>query len=297
MTGLIPILAGTLSLAPPADVRDTPPAPPIAEASGAVLQQHARREAARMLGALVYTDLSVQYVQTPAREALESLAAMTGVTLRVRYDDDRPGLGGLDGELPITLFLDDTPALTVLERVLDQCGDIEPCTWQIRRGFLEVGTKQRLAAPPARRREIYPIQDLLHQPRDFDNRPEFNLAEALAQGRTTGGGGGDAGGGTLPRGTMIWDPPGDEPPAPEAEQLANEIITLIRRTIEPDAWVYDGPGTATMRHLEGSLIIDAPDYIHRQVGGYPFKLRPPAADLARRVVIFGSGETVITLDE
>ena len=47
-----------------------------------------------------------------------------------------------------------------------------------------------------------------------------------------------------------------------------------------------------MRYYVGTLIVRAPDYIHRQIGGYPFAVRPigraPAAG-ERRYLTFTGG--------
>ena len=72
-----------------------------------VMNKRASQEAnnatkARMLGALLYTDLSVQFDETPARDAIEYLRGLIGVNIVGRYNDDRTGIG-IDPDLPITL--------------------------------------------------------------------------------------------------------------------------------------------------------------------------------------------------
>ena len=47
-------------------------------------------------------------------------------------------------------------------------------------------------------------------------------------------------------------------------------MDIILETIEPDAWLDNGGDAASIRYYEGVLIIRAPDYIQRQIGGYPF---------------------------
>ncbi|HAC81496.1 MAG TPA: hypothetical protein DCG06_14450 [Deltaproteobacteria bacterium] len=143
---------------------------------------------AALLGALIYTDISVDFDETPAREAFDYLRQVLGVDLVVRYNDDRSGMG-IDPEAPITLKATDKPALTIVEMMLDQCGDLDPCTWQLRRGFIELGTKERLSAPAARKLRMYPIRDLLFEVPMFDNAPEFDLSSSLQSGGGGGGGG------------------------------------------------------------------------------------------------------------
>ena len=94
-----------------------------------------------MLSVLLYTDITVQFNETQAREAINYLKTVLGVNIVGRWSDDKVG-HGMDPESPITLDVVEKPALTVLEMVLDQCAqDIDPCTWQLRDGFIEVGTK------------------------------------------------------------------------------------------------------------------------------------------------------------
>jgi hypothetical protein len=145
-----------------------------------------RREAARndvtkakLLGALLYTDVTVAFDKTTAKTAFEYVAQQMGVPLVVRYAGEG-GSDGIDPELEVSLSLEGAPAITAIERLLEICGTEEPCTWQIREGFVEAGTKERLAAPAARELRMYPIRDLLFQPPTFDNAPDFNLSSALS---------------------------------------------------------------------------------------------------------------------
>ncbi len=57
---------------------------------------------AALLGSLLYSDLSVDFDETPARDAFEYIKQLMGVDLVVRYSDDRSGIG-IDPETPITL--------------------------------------------------------------------------------------------------------------------------------------------------------------------------------------------------
>jgi hypothetical protein len=267
---------------------------------------------AQMLGALLYTDLTVQFDETPARDAINYLETFLGINIIGRFDDDRVGYG-IDPEAPITLDVANRPALTVLEMILDQCsgqGFDEACTWQLRNGFVEVGTKERLNA--AREVRYYPIRDLLFQPPYFDNAPDLDIDSALDQGSQgaggfgggggggggfggggrgggRGGGGGGSGGGGGGGGGIFGDPD-DEGERPNEDELAQEVIDIIIELVEPDAWEDNGGDAASIRYYSGTLIIRAPDYIQRQVGGYPFAIRPAApvsvGSAERRYVTF-----------
>lgn len=39
--------------------------------------------------------------------------------------------------------------------------------------------------------------------------------------------------------------------------------------MEPEQWLTGG-GTASIRYFQNSLLVRAPDFVHRQLGGYPW---------------------------
>ena len=84
-----------------------------------------------------------------------------------------------------------------------------------------------------------------------------------------------AGGSVTPgTGSGMRGPAGSSPRGGNRRQKAEELIDMIIESIEPMAWDQNGGSWATIRYYEGSLIVRAPDYIHRQIGGYPRPLRP-----------------------
>ncbi len=285
-----------------------------------VMQKRSSAEAhnnskAQMLGALLFTDITVQFQDTHARDAINYLQTSLGINLVGRYNDDRAGTG-IDPEAPITLNVVNKPALSVLEMILDQAGGDEETTWQLRDGFVEVGTKERLSAPKAREIRYYPIKDLMFQPGVFEAAPALDLNSALNQGQQQGGGGGGQGGGGggggfggggggqgggsggQSGGSIFGGSSGQPAAQPTEQELADKIIELITETVEPDAWDLKGGEWATIRYYQGTLIIRAPDYIQRQIGGYPFAVRPvntAQAPTARRYVTFTGGISDVSL--
>ena len=222
---------------------------------------------------LTETDISVEFRETPAREVFKHLKIVLGVPIIGRYSDDKVG-HGIDPDTPITLDARDTPAIIVLELILDQCEDIDPCTWQLRKGYVEVGTKERLSAPAAQVIKLYPIRDLMMIAPHFSNAPGVDLSVALNQtggggggsGGSGGGGfgGGSGGGGGGGGGSIITDP-GEEPLRIESFEFVQNLMELIQGTVERYSWEDNG-GTARMSYLSGTLIIKAPGFIHRQLG-------------------------------
>ena len=301
----------------------------LSERVGYVMQQRARAESrntskAHMLSVLLYTDVTVQFPETPARDAINYLQTILGINIIGRYNDDRTA-EGIDPETPITLDVVDQPALTVLEMILDQCEALdEATTWQLRNGFVEVGTKSRLGAAGAREIRYYPIRDLLFEPPRFDNAPDLNLNAALNQGQSgrggrgggggSGGGGGGfgggggggfgggsgGGGGGGRGGGNIFGDPGDEDDRRTELEKAQEVIDLILDIVEPEAWIQNGGDVASIRYYQGTLIVRAPDYIQRQIGGYPFATRPlrqSVQSVGRRYVTFTGAVSNVQLAE
>src|SRR5436190_15832715 len=141
-----------------------------------VMQQKVKAQAhnatkSELLGTLLYTDITVQFNEQPARDVVKYLQTVLGINIVARFADDKNANGtGIDPEQKITLDVTNKPALSVLEMVLDQCGGDTAqtaCTWQLRDGYVEIGPKERLNA--AREIRYYPIKDLLFEAPNFTN--------------------------------------------------------------------------------------------------------------------------------
>src|SRR5262249_40199027 len=74
-----------------------------------------------------------------------------------------------DPETPITLDVVESPARLVLEAMIEQCALNDPCTWQLRTSYIEVGTKERLGAPAAAVTRIYNARDLMLEAPYFES--------------------------------------------------------------------------------------------------------------------------------
>ncbi len=217
---------------------------------------------AEHLGRLLYTDCEVRMDEAPIEDAVAWLEGATGAPLRVLNDDK--GRPGIDPSVEITLEVRGMPALTVLEIMMEQCEDEmgEACDWQLRTGRIEISTKSRLARKSAQRLKRYPIQDLITDVPNFDNGPRLDLGTALGQGSQQGGGNGSQ---------SLFQGGSDDPDLPTAAEKAEQIIELIVELVEPEGWARNGGDWASIRYHEGNLLIKAPDFVHRRIGGYPFR--------------------------
>lgn len=266
-----------------------------------------RREAAsndsskgKLLGALLYQDVTVNFDKTTARDAFAFVATQLGARLVVRYQGDggKSGDTGIDPELEISLNLEGQPALTVIEQMLELCGTDTDCEWQLRNGYIELGTVDRLSVPAARELRTYSVRDLLFEPPTFDNAPDFNLSSALSQGSQGSGGGSGGGGG------IIGDS-GEDPERPTEAEQAEQLIEIIKQQCGGDEiWVDDESpdAVASIRYYQGSIIVRAPDYVHRMIDGYPFAPVRPRSSAANaseatsgssRYVTFTSGLSIV----
>jgi hypothetical protein len=53
---------------------------------------------------------------------------------------------------------------------------------------------------------------------------------------------------------------------PTKNESGQSIAEMIRNTIEPDIWQENGGLYASARYYDGRLIVNAPLYVHRQIG-------------------------------
>jgi hypothetical protein len=227
----------------------------------------------KMLQTLLYRDLTVDFTEAPAKDVFDFFRTALDLNIVVRYSNDAVGFG-IDPEQPITLEAEKTPALVVLELVLEQCSVVDDCTWQLRKGFLEVGSKQRLSVPAARVLRWAPIDELVFEAPHFEDSLDLRLDHAFPTygggglgntggffGGYGGGGGGGGYGGSIQYSTNSG---GDG-----KTQRVQSLIKLITDLVEPTAWTHNGGDQATIRYRDGVLIIQAPEYIQRQIFGYP----------------------------
>ncbi len=194
-------------------------------------------------------------------DVIQFLATVSDTTVDALWVTDR-SMTGLDRDARVSVTAREIPVLSVLERVLQRVEqEFDGNSWALTEdGILEVGPKSRLN----RRTElkIYDIQDLLFEIPSYSEAPELDIDQATQQG-TGGGGGGGSGG-------IFSDDDDDEVERPDSEEQALELIDIIIETIEPEQWRDNGGDAATIRFYRGTLIVRAPDYIHRQLGGYDF---------------------------
>ncbi len=226
---------------------------------------------AKILGALIYTDLSIETDGEQATSVMNELRKELGVLMQVYWETSH--LEGINKTTPIYLTLEKKPAIVVLERIMEQLSEDDDIAWQIRDGVLEVGLKSRFSKRSSLKLIQYPISDLLFTIRDFDDAPEMG---------TSGSGGGP---------NIGFGSGGNNKKREPKQNQIDKIIRLIVKFVEPDQWEQNG-GDCTIESFRETLLINAPDYMHRQIGGYPFEPTKPKG-LSSRRVNYNNGKTTV----
>lgn len=208
--------------------------------------------------------VTVEFNETRLEDAMRFVIDLTQADVEVYWQDDR-NTSGLDKETLITLKVDRVSALALVEKILEKASTdtsgLGGSTWQLSEtGTMQIGPKERLNR--FKRVELYPIHDLLLVVPDYTNAPQFDLQAVLqSTGQGRGGGGGQS--------PFRENNQNRNPPVPP-EQRAQEVQDLIVQLVEPEQWVDNGGDGASSRYFQGSLIVNAPDYVHRGINGYPY---------------------------
>lgn len=237
--------------------------------------------------------ITIEFNDTRLEDALRFVTDVTGADIEPMWLDDR-STSGLNKDTTLTFSVKNATALDVLDRILekiplDELG-LGGGAWQMSStGAFQIGPKDRLNR--FKRVEIYPIRDLLIDLPDYTNAPSFDLNTVLQQGGGQGGGGG---------GQSPFEENDQELERRTLEERANELVDILTQLVESEQWVQNGGDGGTMRVWRDSLIVNAPDYMHRGLGGYsywPNGTRVVQSAGQRRYVTLGVDTSIGTVDE
>jgi len=228
--------------------------------------------------------MTADFKDLTLRAIMDYIADQTKANLEIFWLDERTGVG-LDPEQIISLKVENLPAITVLERVLSKAEDAfgSGNNWQMTEwGEMQVGPTSRLNR--FNRTEIYDINDLLLILPEYPEVPQIDLQQAL---QSSQGGGGQS---------PFQDQGGGETEEVPIEERAEEIVNLIQDLVEPDHWIENTRGS--IRYFKGTVIVRAPDYVHRGIVGYTYwpTRRLSAVVEGRRYVTMGVDTGISTID-
>ncbi len=218
----------------------------------------------RAAGALkkLQRPMTVTFKDDRLEDVLAFLTQTTGADFDVRYQEDGTA-AGLDPDAKVSLEITtEAPAISILERVLEKVSDeFDPATWQVSKyGDIVIAPKSRLNA--GKRMRVYDIQDLVFSIPSFTEVPELDVSSVLNQSSGRGGGGG----GNIFNTTNTA--PGESVPQ---KDMVEKIVEIIETSIESDQWRANGGDGGVITVYQGTtLLITAPDYIHRQLESYSF---------------------------
>lgn len=279
-----PAIGLSALLAASAAAQQSPTGTASTREAGAPAQVTAGARPERVTLARMMTPLTADFQDQPLQDVMNYIVQQTGANLEIFWLDERTGTG-LDPEQTITLKVENLPAITVLERVLAKAEDAfgSGNNWQLTEwGEMQVGPTTRLNR--FNRTEIYDINDLLLVLPEYPEVPEIDLQQAL---QSSQGGGGQS---------PFSDPGDGEIDEEPIEDRAEEIISLIEDLVEPDHWIENS--RASIRYFKGTLIVRAPDYVHRGIVGYTYwpTRRISAVVEGRRYVTMGVDTGISTID-
>lgn len=234
--------------------------------------------------------ITLNYTENRLEDVITSIKDLTEADIEPMWLDDRSP-DGMDKETKITLEVKGRTAMSVLEQVLELAGRDSSTgngnTWQMSEsGSIQIGPRSRLNK--FRRVEMYSIQDMLMDVPNYTNAPEFDLQTVLRSG---GGGGGAQ--------SPFRANNEDQGDQRTTNEKAQEVVDILTQLVETDQWVDNGGDSATIRFFQGSLIVNAPDYVHRGLVGYPYW---PAGSTrvsmvkGRRYVTIGTQQAISQID-
>lgn len=227
--------------------------------------------------------VTIEFTDQRLEDVITFLKDFTGAEFEPEWQDG--SRDGLDKDQTFSLSIKNLSALETLERVLSKVQTTyEENGWQMTSaGTIQFGPKSMLNRD--RRMEIYDINDLLTVLPRYDDAPTIDLEQVL---QSNEGGGG----------TIFEEEDDEQQDLPTKSERAQEIVDLIVTTVEPVQWVDNGGSGGTIRYYNGTLIVNAPDYIHRQINGYSYWPSYTASQGAkgRRYVTLTGDASMSTVD-
>lgn len=210
------------------------------------------------------TTTTVEFKETRMEEVMRWVVTTTGAEVDILWMDEHSGTG-LDKDTAVTAKFENRTMLDIVEGVLERFGDPTAsgggATWQMTQsGAMQISTKDRLNK--YRRVEVYPVRDLMLDTPNYTNSYELDLQQALQAAGQGGGGGG--------QNPFNQSRQGTEEQRRSDEQKSSEIIDILTQLVEPEQWQQNGGESSTIRYFQGALLVNAPDYVHRALGGYPW---------------------------
>ncbi len=220
----------------------------------------------------------VRFDETAFETVIQFLQEMTKANIQPDWTD-LSDTALVERDTPVTIQLSNVSFRKVLKEVLLQVGGETDLSFVADEGVLRIATKAKLDRDMLPL--VYDIRDLLVNLPRAGRQGAFNVSQGLGQQTGAGGGGGGgggAGGGMFGQGQgqQQQQARGDQFGEQGRDQLVEQILEIIRETVEPDSWREAG-GDASIRELNGQLIVYNTSDAHRQVTDLLTQLRETRA--------------------
>ena len=203
----------------------------------------------------------IQLDGVPAREAFEWWSSATKVPMVINWNSLENE--GIDPETPIRLRLRRAGASTVLRLFMEQTAqDEQPLVYRLTPWYLQIVSRNEAMRQSVTR--TYYIGDLLVRLRSFRNAP--SLGTSGSSNEDDDDNSSSSGSNSNNSNDDDDDDDGSESSLSTLER-ADQIAQLIRDTVEPDIWVANGGEHASITYFQQKLIVRAPMFVHRQIGG------------------------------
>ena len=222
---------------------------------------------------LTTTSVPIDFQNNTFEQVVNYLSNVTGVKIYV--DWKALDLIGISRDEEVNLQLDEVPADTALDRILEQVGGgFDKPEWAVDQGILTISSDE---APRKRVVTIvYDIRDLLFEVPYFDNAPKLDLDTALEPGQQPGRRRWRRRR-RLRRRRLRWRrrrrrrrrrrwrrrrrrshlrrPRRATPTRLSREELVQQIVDIIQENVDPEGWRDLGGDTGSLQELNGNLII------------------------------------------
>ncbi len=198
----------------------------------------------------------VFFDQTPARDVFNWWSTVTDIPLVI--DWNAMELDGIDPEQGITLNLKTVPAKLLMDVIMRQASPEVDLIYEVTPWYVQVMTKRQANRNPVLL--VYDVSDMVMTVPNFTNAPRMDLNDALSNTSSGGSGGGGS------SSSLFGEDNEDEDDLPTKGERGLDIADMIRRTIEPEIWQENGGFYASARYYDGRLIVNAPMYVHQQIG-------------------------------
>ena len=233
---------------PKASTRGGVDARPVTEAGAAPVPAEpgvdARLQAAldRRLGVVTFDDV-------PLDDALKTLRGQAG-DINLLVDWRAFEAAGIDRTAPVSARLRDVPFSKALQVVLDHAGgDTVKLGFAADGNVLNVTTAEVLARNTVTR--VYDVRDLLIEIPSVTDAPVLGRPEPVPAPAAN----------RFPK-----ESDEDRAKAAKArEERVEQIVTLVKETVDPQSWRDNGGTVGAVRELQGQLIVTQTAENHRQV--------------------------------